>query len=880
MGSVPVDDRPCCSSCKSPDILAKDRWLRHRFLGSSPFERVLYRSARLALYHHYHLSLARIVKESQCNLPPSYVRQLINASLRLLLPPQYKALCQHRITEGSGNVIISFPTSTGKTLLGEMLLVTALAEKPGIVVFLAPYVDLGKQISDAFLVHLPHEYNVNRFIGGFKQSEQLNPLSRMEVIVATPERFDAFMRLNPTCINSVRCVVVDEAHLVENSNRGVRLEGLVSRLRLLQENGHHFRIALLSAVLSDYRPLVTWLGGESVLVSAESWKPTARRIAVWYEDHLLRWHAGDDPLRIPGMTSASVIGELDLPWPETRFYSSSNFGHNLVQEQRSNRNVAYLCDFLWSRYAGPILCVCATRAKSRRLAFAVATRFPLLEPLPISISSIINAIRRSYKYLTPLVNLLHRGVLYHNAGLPHEIRRLLFDAIAQGEIRITVATTTLAEGVDLPFRFTVLNDWLMWQGQEEKPMDPKLFRNIAGRCGRAGVFSEGDTIVYDNPIGDERFTASIHRSAILREQFLDDRPSSIESALSGLRVSEADPLFAELGSQFLAAIPENPDSDHLEATLGEHMLCASTSSTRSDVIQTALRKIRSELLDDTKGAFAQAASPLQLTQFGKAANGTGFSPNSCRNVLRVIQRLEEATCQELQMLSAYLLRELGQLPEQPNDDVRKVLSNPRSKFCVKPEDFEEVLCMWLNGSSREEIFALLPLNRRSMIRPEVDVWLNGATELLKWEDRFDKFCDFVNYSIKGYLPWLFRACGRLHELLSEPGPSVSWNLWADFIEEGVNSPWSIAAVRRNAPGERWAIAEVGRNWPSTPQSESDPLCIKTFKLGIDRELIDAAFLRIARDSAGHPTRSVGDVESLRVWFYSLAGLSVEPLSEW
>src|SRR5271157_3333169 len=36
VGSIPVDDRPCCSSPINPDILAKDLWLRHRILGSGP----------------------------------------------------------------------------------------------------------------------------------------------------------------------------------------------------------------------------------------------------------------------------------------------------------------------------------------------------------------------------------------------------------------------------------------------------------------------------------------------------------------------------------------------------------------------------------------------------------------------------------------------------------------------------------------------------------------------------------------------------------------------------------------------------------------------------------------------------------------------------
>ncbi|MFO8076745.1 MAG: hypothetical protein R6T85_11580, partial [Egibacteraceae bacterium] len=36
------------------------------------------------------------------------------------------------------------------------------------------------------------------------------------------------------------------------------------------------------------------------------------------------------------------------------------------------------------------------------------------------------------------------------------------------------ATTTLAEGIDLPFRNTIIADWLVCRGSAERPMPPLL----------------------------------------------------------------------------------------------------------------------------------------------------------------------------------------------------------------------------------------------------------------------------------------------------------------------------------------------------------------------------------------------------------------------
>src|SRR6266478_3255652 len=72
-------------------------------------------------------------------------------------------------------------------------------------------------------------------------------------------------------------------------------------------------------------------------------------------------------------------------------------------------------------------------------------------------------------------------------------------------------------------------------------------------------------------------------------------------------------------------------------------------------------------LDSTDGALAMAASPLRLTQFGQAANATGFSPQSCRRIAAFLQAkrvVGDGDLTALAALASDLLRALGTLPEQ------------------------------------------------------------------------------------------------------------------------------------------------------------------------------------------------------------------------
>ena len=768
----------------------REAFIKSLLAAPAPFEGSLLRSARLSLEHLFRLSTARTLHEHCAVLSEEYIRRLVDSGVRVLLPPQFGAVTQHKLLTSAENALVALPTSTGKTLLGELCLVTALQQQSGIVCYLAPYVALGRQVAQSLENHVPQTVGIRRMFGGFRDTEDVasqvltGTNARMEILVATPERLDALLRTAPALLPTLRCVVCDEAHLVYNDVRGVRLEGLITRLRLLQDSGVPLRLVLLSAVLSQYDKLRQWIGASEASVITGSWKPTARRLAFWREQGTLAWHAGDDSIRRPGTTSHSIIGKLELPWPEYTFYPAKHMGQLRQQAPLVHTNVAYLADMLWKRYGGPMLCLCATKDGTRKVAIALARRFPTIDPLPQGITTVIAGIEKRYRFLLPMANLLKHGVAFHNSTVPHEIRQLIEDALQARELVAVAATTTLAEGVDLPFRCTILVDWLTWQGTEQRPIPSLLFRNVAGRCGRAGVFTEGDTIIFDNPLGDVKYTYPPLRRARLQDDlFLTEEPEELTSALEGAEAAFAlareEPLMAVLASQFMAAIPENPDAEHLAERFAKQTFVAYRRGSDT-AIRQQLTAIADNLVDETYGALARAASPLQLTPFGKAANATGFSPQSCRRIAAFLQ--EKHVVDELTGLADDLLRALGTLPEQTNQDLRKVLSTQRSRFPVKPNDFRQVLDLWLGGAPLEHIFAVLPYVLRSSKQPKIQAWLAGADNASGWDTEFDKFVDFTGAVLGGYLPWLMRACGWLSTYVGGWATQVEWRQWAERLE--------------------------------------------------------------------------------------------------
>ena len=774
-----------------------------------PWDGYLLRVSYLSLAHVGRLAVAGVLRQYDTMFPSGYIDRLISDS-PMLLPSQFEAISKHGLLTNQENLLIALPTGTGKTLLGELALLRSLGQRPGLVCYIAPYVALGRQVADKIARHTPRSVRVHRLVGGYQEPEPLDPENYSEVVVATPERFDAIVRLRSDLLSKIRCVVFDEAHMIGNGQRGIRLEGLLTRLRLADVRGHQVpRFILLSAVLANADALATWIGTSPEHVIRGTWQPSAKRLLRWTEDGMLRMHAGDDPLR---STPLEVLGETQLPWPNKHFYSSSNFGANRTQEPLALGNLAFLAEFEYSQYRQPVLCVCSTRPKTRHLADQIARRFAILEPAPKPIKAVTDLIDRKHQYLRPLREALKRGVAYHNSSLPHDVREGIERAVEERALKVVAATTTLAEGVDLPFRVTIVADWLMFDGERVRPMESLLFKNIAGRCGRAGQFTEGDTIIFDNPIGDPRLTAPYRRSVLQQGIFFPHSRPMLTSAIGRLPLQSA---VAALGSQLLPAIRENPGVAELASSF--YLRSFANQADEAGVVARRVGLAYDEILDDTDGRpLAVAASPVRLTKFGEAASSSGLSPSTARRLRQALGTLGDGQGgrSSLVTISAALLKSLGDVAEQSNPDLRKAVQRPRSVPVVRMNELEAVLSRWFSGEPIDDIFAQLPSNLRSSRRPTLQAWLQGVIEESTWTDHFAKFYDFMDNCIEFFLPWVLRSARGLAELDSLP--DRPWNDWARFAELGVDSIWAVLLLEEGLVSERALARRVGKRLDDLP----------------------------------------------------------------
>ena len=795
-------------------------------------------------------------------LPNGFAARL-SAHIPTLLPPQLDAI-KNGLWSGE-NALAALPPGTGKTLLGELFLASALGSGAGLAVFLVPYVSLGRGVAAALRAHCPSEIPVHRWMGGHGPQdfagEKCRADTRAEFAVMTPERFDALLRARPELWASLRGVVVDEAHTLGDGARGARIEGLIARIRAHQKSGGQTRLMLLSAALDERAKLEEWAGITRVFAS--SWTPTARRLAFWRQDGRLEWHA-----ELAGGASKS-LGEIGLSWPHHINNGGDGWSRVRRLEPLAWGNVAALARQLHDERGGAILCLCSTRRTTRELGRALGDLWPESLHVGGALARCIESIEARHRTLLPLAQLLKRGVAWHNSSLPPEVRDALEEAIADGQIHAVAATTTLAEGVDLPFAQTLVADWLKWDENGQKPLSSALFRNIAGRCGRAGAFTEGDTLVFDNPLGPSQFTSIEVRRDLQRAQFVGATLRQPQIALARSATVEGaarDGVSAALESQLLALLRERPELS-LQELAAQFYIARFDQSFGARVAAICAGFERDGLMENGV-----------LSAPGAAIARTDWSPASALRLLGALQSLPDCqfeTASDMARLNAYLWRALGAAPEAGGEIER--FFRARSRLVARPEHLESIGRDWLRGTASEAMFAALP---RAEKLEGLGVWLeredappDAATapaSVPAWNGEFDRWLDFARAGLESWTPWLWRTAAILAPLAGSRAAKIQWGVWAHRFELGVDSAWAVAALRAGAPGTRTTCALVGRHWPFQGAT-NDPLALAPLR---DKREAAQNALNAALDEAGGEYCFAGrNVLALRDWLWARAGES-------
>jgi superfamily II DNA/RNA helicase len=396
--------------------------------------------------------------------------------------------------------VLAFPTSAGKTLVSQVLIMSHVQQYEGDVCVVAPTHSLCREIQEALAPRLNLLHSTVTDAGPGGAGRPLTSAGR--VVVMTPERLAGLVRSDPDgFLERFTLFVIDEAHLLAERERGWGLEEALTLIHHLTRNTAH-RLVLVSAAMGTDAHVVSWIeADEPPLVRSNTWRGPRRLYAIYTteldNDKVVVEEAHGSKL---ARRNVPVSGRVHLRQSRTHVVEGrfeEPVGTHIFRQKRNGdwvtdssttsqlNRVEPLIHHLVENRKTATLAIVAIREDARKLASLVAARLPDVPELSVLAARVSERVGENHL----LPGLIRKGVAYHHGALPTDVQAEIEDAARAGSIRCLVATATLTEGVNLPFKAVVIAS--VGYGNPNKAEDyvtvidaPRLV-NALGRAGRA-----------------------------------------------------------------------------------------------------------------------------------------------------------------------------------------------------------------------------------------------------------------------------------------------------------------------------------------------------------------------------------------------------------
>ncbi len=404
-----------------------------------------------------------------------------------LWPSQSEAAL--RSIDQTDNLVVSLPTSAGKTRIAELSILRCLAAGRR-VMFVTPLRALSAQTETTLQRTFgPLGKTISALYGSIGVSGfDEDAIRERDIVVATPEKLDFALRNDPSLLDDVGLLVFDEGHMIGPGEREVRYEVQIQRL-LRRPDADQRRIVCLSTILPDgdqMEDFSAWLrrdqpGGPI----KHDWRPTRLRFGevTWSSPTArLNLRVGEEKPFVPRfLTGAAPPLSVPPKKLRTRLFPDNQQELSLATAWRLVSD------------GQTVLIYCPERRSVEPFAKVIVdlhSRGALTSLLTVDPATLRTAIALGEEWLGPhsdILKCLRLGVALHHGALPTAYRKEVERLLRDGVLKITISSPTLAQGLNLSATAVVMHS-LYRHGEKIKVSE---FKNVIGRAGRAYVDVEG-----------------------------------------------------------------------------------------------------------------------------------------------------------------------------------------------------------------------------------------------------------------------------------------------------------------------------------------------------------------------------------------------------
>ncbi|XP_074547225.1 helicase POLQ-like [Halichoeres trimaculatus] len=368
------------------------------------------------------------------------------------------------------NLIYSLPTSGGKTLVAEILILRELLCRKKDCLFILPYISLVQEkVRGLASFGLELDFMVEEYAGSKGKFPPVKRRDKTSLYIATIEKSHSLVNslIEMNRMENLGLVVVDELHMLGDGSRGAIIEMTLAKVLYTSKRT---QIIGMSATLGNIKDLQTFLKAENY---TNDFRPVELKEYVKLNDSIYNVNPKEEEC-------------FSLCRPLNFKYSSG------MQKMDPDHIIALVTEVI---PAHSCLVFCPTKKNCENVAGMICKylREDFLQHRQEEKSLLLQQLRDSGNgALCPVLRkTVPYGLAYHHSGLTSEERKLVEEAYSNGVLCLLACTSTLAAGINLPARRVILRSPYVATDFLKRSQ----YKQMVGRAGRAGIDTFGESIL-------------------------------------------------------------------------------------------------------------------------------------------------------------------------------------------------------------------------------------------------------------------------------------------------------------------------------------------------------------------------------------------------
>ncbi|CAN2391696.1 Helicase POLQ-like [Pristimantis euphronides] len=368
------------------------------------------------------------------------------------------------------NLIYSLPTSGGKTLVAEIVILQELLCRKRDVLMILPYVAIVQEKVrglSGFGVELG--FLIEEYAGSKGRFPPIKRRKKNSLYIATIEKGHSLVNslIEAERIRYLGLVVVDELHMLSEGSRGATLEMTLTKILYTSEST---QIIGMSATLNNVGELQQFLKADYY---TDNFRPVELKEYVKLRDSIYEVDSKAE-------NNFSLSRVLNYKYSSNMLRLDPDHIIALVTEVIPNHSCLVFCPTKKNcENVAEMICKYLNKAY---LSHKETEKKALIEDLRnTGNGTICSVLKRTVPF----------GIAYHHSGLTSDERKLVEEAYSSGVLCLLTCTSTLAAGVNLPARRVILRAPYVARDF----LKTAQYKQMIGRAGRAGIDSAGESIL-------------------------------------------------------------------------------------------------------------------------------------------------------------------------------------------------------------------------------------------------------------------------------------------------------------------------------------------------------------------------------------------------